>query len=127
MIRSSSHVAKPETTTLICDLIKHIEAVGEHLVVIRTATSAALLVADAIDPHEAILQSVKLGRKIGVPYCVGNALRLFQLDDFPELEPGLFGILEPKESLRNDPGKLVDPLSIDVAIVPGVAFDIHGG
>ncbi|MDR2440948.1 MAG: 5-formyltetrahydrofolate cyclo-ligase [Planctomycetaceae bacterium] len=61
-----------------------------------------------------------------VPYCEANTIipvRIFSRND---LEPGRFGILEPKQSVRNDVGHLVTPEQLDVIIVPGLAFDTLG-
>ena len=45
----------------------------------------------------------------------------------PELEAGMYKILEPKEPLRNLPEKRVLVENLDVIMVPGVAFDYEGG
>jgi 5-formyltetrahydrofolate cyclo-ligase len=44
-----------------------------------------------------------------------------------ELETGMYRILEPREELRVLPGKRVDVKSLDLIMVPGVAFDRRGG
>jgi len=65
-------------------------------------------------------------QRIVVPYCERGALRLFHLEAFDELSPGAYGILEPKEELRR-PEKRVDVAEVDLAVVPGLAFDCRGG
>lgn len=77
-------------------------------------------------------------RQVVVPYCQGNKLGLFRFSvpETPEatqtvlaneLDTGQYHILEPRPNLRNDPRHTVDPLQIDIALVPGIAFDLQGG
>ncbi len=67
------------------------------------------------------------GKKIVVPYCVDGELELFHLEDPEELAVGMYRILEPKTELRTVDSKRVEVKEIDLIIVPGVAFDRHGG
>lgn len=68
------------------------------------------------------------GKKIVVPYCIdGNELELFHLESLEELSTGMYRILEPKVELREIPAKRVDVKSVDLIMVPGVAFDRRGG
>lgn len=65
------------------------------------------------------------GKKVAVPVTdiPNHRLTPSLLVDFPgDLQPGAWGILEPK------PGCLrpLDPLELDLVIVPGVAFDLQG-
>ena len=61
-----------------------------------------------------------------VPFCDGNEIVPFRLRMLDELEPGYKGIPEPKVSLRSDPMRIVLPETIELAIVPGLAFDRKG-
>ncbi len=51
-----------------------------------------------------------------------RALEFYVVDQWSDLKPGSFGILEPAAS----GGEALDPGTIDVIAVPGVAFDRHG-
>ncbi|MEO1995378.1 MAG: 5-formyltetrahydrofolate cyclo-ligase [Planctomycetaceae bacterium] len=65
-------------------------------------------------------------KKIIVPYCRERMLGLFRLGALDELEPGRFGIPEPLESLRSLPHRTCNPESLDLLVVPGLAFDLLG-
>lgn len=53
-----------------------------------------------------------------------KVLDLYEVRDLArDLEPGVWGILEP----RPDPGSAVEVGAVDLALVPGVAFDRRGG
>ena len=62
-----------------------------------------------------------------VPYCVGQDLGLFPLDNPDELSSGTWGIWEPRPELRDAAGKRGVAEAIDLALIPGAAFDRRGG
>jgi len=67
-------------------------------------------------------------KKIIVPWCNDEGeLELFHLESMDELEIGMYKILEPRPDLRHLPEKQVTPDSLDLIMVPGVAFDRQGG
>lgn len=81
---------------------------------------------------EALSKELSACKKIVVPYCTsdqkGNKkLGLWLLEDLSELIPGTWGILEPPKSRWGEFGKEVMPHQLDLIMVPGVAFDVHGG
>jgi 5-formyltetrahydrofolate cyclo-ligase len=66
-------------------------------------------------------------KRVIVPYCDGDQLSLFHLQDMNELAVGKFGVLEPRPELRTDAARCVALEEVDLIVVPGVAFDRHGG
>lgn len=94
----------------------------------RSAKRIALYVdmRDEVQTAEAIDAAWKQEKELFVPYCVGDDLRLFQLYDRDELEPGVFGILEPKRELRTLDRRHGLAKQMDLIVVPGVAFDRAG-
>jgi 5-formyltetrahydrofolate cyclo-ligase len=66
------------------------------------------------------------GHEIAVPCCVDNEIVPFRIVSLSELEPGCLGIREPRESVRQDPVRRVEPADIAVVLVPGLAFDVCG-
>ena len=72
-------------------------------------------------------EALKSGKTIVIPWCTETVeLALFRLESMDELAIGMYKILEPKPELRLLPEKQVDPKSIDLVMVPGVAFDHRG-
>jgi len=69
------------------------------------------------------------GKRVVVPWCIveTNTLELFLLEDMSELVEGAYKILEPKPELRSLPNKIIQPTELDLVMVPGTAFDEHGG
>lgn len=63
-----------------------------------------------------IEEAWKAGKKVAVPKVRGKEMDFYLLHDFSQLEPGYFGIPEPKE------GTIIDWKNA-LMIMPGVAFD----
>lgn len=66
----------------------------------------------------------KQGKKVFVPLCKPETreLEIFSITTFADVEPGYFGIREPKKNLRPP----VSKDAIDMVMVPAVAFDRRG-
>jgi len=61
---------------------------------------------------------------LAIPLIVGKGImRAVEVPNFDALEVGAFGIQTVKPELR----RFVEPAQIDCVIVPGAAFDVHGG
>lgn len=76
---------------------------------------------------EGLARAKSLGQTITIPWCDGSELKLFKLTEAGQLQTGKFGILEPATDLRMQELYQVLPERIDLAIIPGVAFDKRGG
>jgi len=77
-----------------------------------------------VHTHDLIKKSFSLNKTIYVPISnpQTHTLYISKLDQFTDLSPGTYGILEPKKDTIN-----TVPLNqIELIIVPGVAFDEHG-
>lgn len=74
--------------------------------------------------HDMIKESMLMGKQVVVPKSDtnNNTLLLSKLTKWDDLELGAYTILEPKKQSI----KKIDVKSIDLILVPGVVFDIHG-
>lgn len=77
--------------------------------------------------RHALPLAIDSGKRIVVPFCLDGELELFRLESMDELAEGMYEILEPREELRDLVSKRVRSNDLDVVLVPGVAFDRHGG
>ncbi|NMB44803.1 MAG: 5-formyltetrahydrofolate cyclo-ligase [Firmicutes bacterium] len=68
-------------------------------------------------------QAIALGKEVVAPVCLPEtkALALYPITCRTEAEPGHWGIHEPRKV-----GEPVAPHTLDVVVVPGVAFDGRG-
>lgn len=76
--------------------------------------------------QELIEKALQLQKDVALPYCLGKEMRFVRILSLDELNHGRFRILEPKEKLRNDPTRQCPFRSIDLILIPGVAFDRRG-
>lgn len=93
----------------------------------RRAKTVCFYVAkgNEVQTERAIKDSIKLGKRVLVPITDKKTgkLALSELLNYDdELEPGAFGVLEPKPACR----RIVPATEADLIIVPGVVFDLHG-
>mgnify|MGYP006138188889 FL=1 len=84
-------------------------------------------VRDEARTRHALPAALASGKRIVIPYCVEGELELFHLESMDELETGMYKILEPRAELRDVAAKRIDVGSLDLILVPGVAFDERGG
>lgn len=79
---------------------------------------------DEVDTHNFIKRSLADGKRILVPITFPKTkeIKPSEIYDFDELEVGYYNILTPKEEYI----RFINPEEIDLAIVPGVAFNRDG-
>jgi len=77
--------------------------------------------------RHALPDAVASDKRVVIPFCVDGELELFLLESMDELSEGMYGILEPRDELRNVSEKRVEVSQLDLILVPGVAFDARGG
>jgi 5-formyltetrahydrofolate cyclo-ligase len=73
-----------------------------------------------------IRQATTSGKQIVLPMVQADhrGLALYSIDDFErDMAPGYHGILEPQAHRA----RMVAPESLDLALIPGIAFDLRGG
>ena len=74
-----------------------------------------------IDPRCLLEDALDDGRIVCLPRVIDeHHIEFSQIEGFDALEEGAFGVMEPR-------GPAIDLGRIDVFLVPGVAFDPHGG
>lgn len=76
---------------------------------------------DEVDTHDAVLTLLKQGKTVLLPRVIDNEnMDIRQFGGEHDLAEGSFGIMEPNGEVFQDYG------SIDVAVIPGMAFDAQG-
>jgi 5-formyltetrahydrofolate cyclo-ligase len=74
--------------------------------------------------HEMIKESLEIKKQVVVPKTVINKRTILcsSLTKWDDLLAGAYNILEPRQECLNE----VSPESIDLIIIPGIAFDCQG-
>lgn len=77
-----------------------------------------------VDTHRVIQYALEDNKCVYVPKVISKekGMKAVQIKSVNELKKGMYGILEPV-SFRF----VVDEQVIDLAVIPGIAFDISGG
>lgn len=79
-----------------------------------------------VDTHKIINYMIKDGKRVCVPKIINlkdGIMKSIEISSMDELKLSFKGILEPEY----DEKRVIDEIYIDLAIVPGVAFDKYGG
>jgi 5-formyltetrahydrofolate cyclo-ligase len=79
-----------------------------------------------VDTTKLIKTALENGKRVVLPVIDerDHQIRISELKSFGDLAPGHFhGIHEPAKHLQ----KLIDPSEVELAVVPGIAFDRKGG
>lgn len=76
-----------------------------------------------VDTHNIIKYALKLGKKVCVPRVISrlNGMKALKISSLEELELSSYGILEPSDTAEE-----VKSQDMDLAIIPGLAFDLKG-
>lgn len=120
-------IDKDEVSRIICERLVAQPAYRQALTVLWY-----LHCRSEVRTQAALLAELETGKRIVIPYCTkdqqgDNKLGLWRLEDFAELVPGTWGILEPPKQRWGESGKEFVPEQLDCVMVPGVAFDRNGG
>ena len=83
-------------------------------------------VREEVASTDLITSALDANKQVVIPYCQDGELQLFRLQNLDELTPGAYGIPEPLSELRPQPDRIATTDQLDLILVPGVAFDIHG-
>lgn len=84
-------------------------------------------VGDEVGTIPLLNEAFARGVTVAVPWRDGPRLRLARIVSLAELVPVSFGLLEPPHALGMEADRVVLPSRVDLMLVPGVAFDRHGG
>jgi 5-formyltetrahydrofolate cyclo-ligase len=80
-----------------------------------------------VDTLPLLADALAEGRRVAVPACEGETLRLVYLASLDELVPARFGLLEPTAEVCLATERTCPVAAVDLFVVPGVAFDRSGG
>ncbi|MBS5480108.1 MAG: 5-formyltetrahydrofolate cyclo-ligase [Clostridiales bacterium] len=77
-----------------------------------------------VDTRRIIEKALEDGKTVAVPRCVPGTrdMEFYLIRGLDELEPGTFGVLEP----RPDPARLVKDFSSGLGLIPALCYDWHG-
>ena len=113
-------LATPEREVASARIAEHVLGMPEFASAGRVAAYAAL--SDEVSLDQVIATVLDSGRPLLLPRVDGRKLVFSRVDDLGALRVGTFGVREPSRGVAEtawEPGDLV--------LVPGVAFDRHGG
>jgi 5-formyltetrahydrofolate cyclo-ligase len=105
------------------------EVIKNHILQLPDLLNARTIMAylsfdNEVRTDELISELIKSGKTVCVPKLFGKKMvpyKIFSINE--DFFIDRYGIREP----LNDISREVDPQDIDVVIVPGVVFDLHGG
>lgn len=87
--------------------------------------AAYVAVRDELETRPFLDERFDRKRGVVLPRVDGEDLQLWRVESWNEIEAGHFGILEPTAQLPKE--RLVVPSTVDLIVVPGLAFDERGG
>ena len=74
-----------------------------------------------------VQETLEEGKSMAIPYVTDDGLRAAFILSPLELEPSRFGLLDPVPEVRSNPARDCPIDSVELFVVPGVAFDPQGG
>ena len=114
------HVDGAETLALSGTIRNELRAWKEF--VNAECVSSYVSIRSEVVNHGTILRLLDAGKKTCIPRVCGDEIKLYKINSLADdLEPGTFGVLEPKIGCEEVPES--EPV---LHIVPGVVFDLHG-
>ncbi len=77
-----------------------------------------------VDTHRIINHALKDNKIVCVPKVLNRTegMKAVKINSLEELKVSNFGVLEPESTINE-----VEPLDIDLLLIPGLAFDENGG
>lgn len=112
----------PETVNLKSESIKDLFLTTHEFAASRFALFYAAMKGE-VQTVKAVAEAVARGKRVALPKVEHNELRVFEVKSYHDTREGAFGILEPVEGKSVE----IDPVCLDLIVVPGVAFDEKGG
>lgn len=114
------------------DRMAHSAAIGRHVTSLPEYAAAETIswfvgVKSEVMTLPMIADALSARRRVALPWVSPDGLCLALVGSLEEVAPASFGLLEPRDDIRQDLARQVAPDRVDFFVVPGVAFDRHGG
>ena len=118
MRRALSAEAQEEAAGAVAARILALEAYKKAKIVMAYAAVRGELPLDGVWDD-----ALAAGKALALPRCEGEGvMRAYRVQTRARLKKGAYGIWEPDETCP-----LIEPGDVDLILVPGTAFDAHGG
>jgi 5-formyltetrahydrofolate cyclo-ligase len=114
------------------DRMAHSAAIGRHVTGLEEYAAAETIawfvgVKSEVMTLPMIADALAARRRVALPWVGPDGLCLALVGSLEEVAPAPFGLLEPRDDIRQDLARQVAPDRVDFYVVPGVAFDRDGG
>jgi 5-formyltetrahydrofolate cyclo-ligase len=110
----------------------HSAAIGRHVTGLAEYAEAETIawfvgVKSEVMTLPMIADALAARRRVALPWVSPDGICLALVGSLEEVAPAAFGLLEPRDDIRQDMARQVAPDRVDFYVVPGVAFDRDGG